>query len=403
MKYINNFELFNEAVGVPSGIVQTAQTLLDKLLSVKFDRASYEDLEDYPIELRDNFTIADFKFRNVNIYFKCHIIKEEKDKIKLVGVYVSRAYSLGKQNKKMIETTMDTDKSININFNFIINSEIYGKDVKDYFKENKKLVVSILSHELKHEYDSFKKPERDLISSSEYNVFSNASFEDIVPLNQFFYNLYYMHEIESLVKPSEMAGEIEELGITKKDFYKYFTSSEMFKKLNGIKNYTFEKLKQDLKFYIPQINNLLNSNDELKISMQNGQIDDEYIIEVILKLAFINLNNWKMENLESRMQINPFALAMGLLEDQILIDRERMLQSYQDKLMRFKDDYESFYTFEINKMSKLAEKIIKKIAKLYSIAKEETNETKKCIVDPKLHYKYIAKPYKIKLNKWSIE
>ena len=266
MKYINNFELFNEAVGVPSGIVQTAQTLLDKLLSVKFDRASYEDLEDYPIELRDNFTIADFKFRNVNIYFKCHIIKEEKDKIKLAGVYASRAYSLGKQNKKMIETTIDTDKSININFNFIINSEIYGKDVKDYFKENKKLVVSILSHELKHEYDSFKKPERDLISSSEYNVFSNASFKDIIPLNQFFYNLYYMHEIESLVKPSEMAGEIEELGITKKDFYKYFTSSEMFKKLNGIKNYTFKKLKQDLKFYIPQINILLNSNDELKIS-----------------------------------------------------------------------------------------------------------------------------------------
>jgi hypothetical protein len=173
----------------------------------------------------------------------------------------------------------------------------------------------------------------------------------------------------------------------------------MFKKLNGIKNYTFEKLKQDLKSYIPQIKRLLNSNDELKTLIQTGQIDNDYLIEIILKLAFINLNNWKMDDLESRIQINPFALAMGVVGDQILTDRERTLQSYQDKLMRFKDDYAAFYTFEINKMAKSAEKIIKKIAKLYSIAKEETNESKKCIVDPKLHYKYIAKPYKIKLKR----
>jgi hypothetical protein len=401
MKYINNFELFNEAVGVPSGMVQTAQTLLDKLLNVNFDRAFYEDLEDYPIEIRDNFTIADFKFSNINIYFNFYLAKEREDKIKLAGVQVSRAYTLGKQNKKMImiQTPIKTDKSININFNFIINSEIYGKDIKEYFKENKTLVVGILSHELKHEYDSFKKPARNLISSSEYNVFSNASFEDIVPLNQFFYNLYYMHEIESLVRPSEMAGEIEELGVTKKDFYKYFTSSEMFKKLNGIKNYTFEKLKQDLKSYIPQIKGLLNSNDELKTLIQTGQIDNDYLIEIILKLAFVNLNNWKMDDLESTIQINPFALVVGLVDDQILTDRDRTLQSYQDKLMRFKDDYAAFYTFEINKMAKSAEKIIKKIAKLYSIAKEETNESKKCIVDPKLHYKYIAEPYKIKLKR----
>jgi hypothetical protein len=150
----------------------------------------------------------------------------------------------------------------------------------------------------------------------------------------------------------------------------------MFKKLNSIKNYTFEKLKTDLKNYIPQIKKLLNSDDQFKSLMQNAMLDYDDFIEIILKLAFINLNNWKMDRLEDRMQLNPFAMILNLVSKEDIKDRERFIQSYQDKLMRFGDDYAAFYTFEINKMAKTADKIIRKIAKLYSNCQRRNQRSK---------------------------
>jgi hypothetical protein len=114
-----------------------------------------------------------------------------------------------------------------------------------------------MAHELKHGYDTFKKRTYNLSKHIDYTIFSNADFGRITPLTEFLFYSYYIHNIENLVRPTEMAASIELNKTKPNEFYKFFVESEIFQTLKKIKELTFEGLRYELMNYGSEIDELL--------------------------------------------------------------------------------------------------------------------------------------------------
>jgi hypothetical protein len=376
MKYIKKFQLFNEAVGVPSGIIETARSIYNDFINLNFDdvfddgfkKVPYWAIGANPVRLDGDYTIGDLKFNKIYLDFNFHVDEnKENSELILAGLSIKQESKIKKDSGKIKYINVDSNfnkSNIGITIDFICSKDSIGENVSKYFETNEAYLISKLSHELKHIYDGFKKSTRDIAASTEYDVYNGGSFGDVAPLRTFMYNMYYLHNIENLVRPSEMAGEIEALGITKEQFYKYFTNNEMYKKLDNMRKYTFEKMKEDLKEFIPQMKELLEIEDNIPPNHVDGFIKD------FLKFAYMNITHWKLESVSKAVAPNPLALILNLIPKGEVEDARTFFKEYHKKTTRFGKDYEKFFKFEINKMANTANKVIKKIAKLYSIAKE---------------------------------
>lgn len=376
MKYIKKFQLFNEAVGVPSGIIQTARSIYNDFTNLNFEdvfsdgfkKVPYWVIGGSPVRLDGNYKIGDLEFNKIYLDFNFHVDKDKKDNgLILAGLSIQQESKIKKDSGKIkyVNANVDFNKSyIGIALDFICSKNSIGEDVSNYFEKHESYLISKLSHELKHIYDGFKKTSRNIITSTEYDVYSGRPFNEIKPLGEFMYNMYYLHNIENLVRPSEMAGEIDALGITKQQFYKYFVNNEMYKKLDSMRKYTYEKLKEDLKEFVPQMKALLEIEDDIPAN----RVDN--FIESFLQFAYMNITHWKLEAVSDIIAPNPLAVIFNVVPKDELEDAKTFFKKYHNKVTRFGQDYEKFFKFEINNMANTANKVIKKIAKLYSIAKE---------------------------------
>ena len=69
-------------------------------------------------------------------------------------------------------------------------------------EKNKAGSVSSLAHELKHAYDNFKKPTEKVVDRSNYSGFQRSR-SGVRPMDQFMFKLYFINQIENLVRPTE--------------------------------------------------------------------------------------------------------------------------------------------------------------------------------------------------------
>jgi hypothetical protein len=169
-----------------------------------------------------------------------------------------------------------------------------------------------------------------------------------------------------------------------------------------IKNITYDKFIELLKNNIENIKEAFDKND----IDYSGMTDDE-IIKRLLDVTIINLNNFKGGSMKDILTQNFGEQIFGFLGK-----KKEYFKSFVNRLELDFQNSENFFKKEIKYMNINADKMIKKLAKLYDMAEDnpESNLSEITLVHDEVpkpttkfdtHFKYWSKEKKhpIKKNK----
>lgn len=363
MKHIKRFELFEMAMGVPEGNVEMANLAYQRLLDITDEEIS-ELLEDEKVRLKivGEFKINDFKFNIVSI----DITVSESDTLydqgrgpELAGMSFKDNPGIEKVDNKFFFKSSSNGVvrlGINIAVPFL---DMEPDNLIEFFEEKKVSMVASLSHEFKHAYDTFKKPIAKASDRTEYSAIGNVCF-GIKAIDNFFYHLYFTTTVENLVRPAELAGAINAGEIDKEQFLKFLKDNRTYKELNNARSYSYDKMKSDL----------LADVDLIRIRLREFNIEepesDEDVVDFILELAYDNLRHEKINTLHTfLMKADPSNILMALLGQEV---RFEYLDEYIEKISY--ENHKDFFENEIKRFIFVSDKVLKKLSKLYDMAKD---------------------------------
>jgi hypothetical protein len=267
------------------------------------------------------------------------------------------------------------DGSVELNIDYAQpndDEEWSGNKILDTMEKNKSNSISSLGHELKHAYDNYKKPVEKLVDRSNYAGFQRSR-SGVRPMDQFMFNMYFINQIENLVRPTESYVEMVSDGVvTKEQFLKFLLNSKTYKTLVEIRDSSFDKLVEDLKGYETEIDDYLNNTvDGYDSSSLN--IDDK--VKYFLKVfAFITAQ--KVHEVRKQM-VSPNIFQM-LFSSSLFggnDEADKFLENTLGDLIKMMDNPNKFYYTSIENMKKIAIKMMKKLSKLYSLINKDKTIT----------------------------
>ena len=362
--------LLIEALGVPEGIIDASENLYNKILYKVKSLSSID--EEFEIEMNVNMKISDFKIKKI-IVIVDFVETDQVDEVRYYNMAFHHKSKYDDPTKKIVSKPYDGIVKLSIGIAHPEDSNV--SDVIEYFKSHKNNITTSLSHELKHAYDDYKKPTTGVGNISRYLGVQSTNFP-FKPISNFLFTLYFIHSIENLVRPSEFATLMRLNKISKKDFYKFVSSSEMYRNLKNANNFTYEGLKEELKNETPKIKNFFkqqgwdipNSEDEL--------------IDELLRILYVNISNNTTEKIKSLMADNMFEQFLGFMGDK---------NDFFVKLAKFASRFDGrekdFYRYEEKNLKYISDKMLRKIFKLYAMANDDKNSIK----DWELHQKISGK------------
>lgn len=345
--------IISEKLGVPDNIAEAGELLYNKIMALIPNSIHIDDLVDEKFKIPVNIKIADMPIKEFNIGFQFEEYSENT--LAAVQHHSDSEYT----DDFKIETNASDE--IKIVFILLGDKDMLGKDVKDILSNDKNKMMGILTHEIKHHYDSFKNKYENLKTRVDYSAKSNVKVGNILPINQFIIDTYYVHNIENLVRPSELYSNIKSGEVTKSGFYKFFTEHKIFETLKRIKELTFNKFITILKNDINEIKDALDKN----YIDYRGLSDDE-IINKLLEITVVNLFNFKGEAMQGILTTGFMESIFGLKGK-----KKKFFEDYLKTIQLDMDNPENFFKSEIKKMNYLADKMIKKLSKLYDMTKSD--------------------------------
>ena len=355
----------NEALGVPEGILESAERLylmcFNRIVKITDPILNGSKKEEYNFTIKSNFKISDYTFTEISL----SIDFVEVDQVDLVELYSMAFGHQSKFNDRSLKlVTIVSPNEVKISIKFALTETAKISDVIELCKRSKDIMTASLAHELKHAYDHYKKPTESIPKMSRYHGAQQTGVP-IKPISVFLHYLYFVHGIENLVRPTEFSSLMKSSKISKKDFYNFLTNSEMYTMMRDINNFTYEKLKSELKNYIPQIDGVLN-----RFTNETFDTDEEKIDE-ILRIVYVNLVNNTLNTTKSIMSNNFFEGLMGFQGK-----KNEVFRKIVNYVMRFENNEKKFYLYEEKKFKHISGIMMKKLSKLYSMEKDEKSSIK---------------------------
>lgn len=351
-----------EAVGVPENIINSAIKLFDEIVNYLSSLDDIHSRDEYSTELKSDFRISDMKLKNVK--FKIQFVKKGNEDFAILLMGQSNKNFLN--DKFRVEAEVDENET-NIRMMLLTPIGFENDELLEFFTKNRNILIPIIAHELKHGYDEFKNNLKKVSDVTEYTIYSKSKFGKIKPLNDFLYFSYYIHNIENLVRPTEMAAHIKMQKITPKQFYDFFTKNEIFKTLKNIRNFSLKNLKEELKGYENVIDDVLKSINETY-----NNVDEK--IDRILELFYYNLVNWKNDQLINFIYpVDPSSPIFKIFQSD---ENDKYIDKYARNLSKYVNNYEDFYLDEEKYFQYTAFKMIKKLGRLYELTQENIMENK---------------------------
>jgi hypothetical protein len=378
MRYTKK-QLIRETLGVPEGLIEFATEIYHEFISKleKIKDKKIELLEAYKIKIEKPYKILDVDITSVVIDFSLQKI-DEMDEIIIAGFTQGSKVQLGPDfNLKYV-----SQPRIKITVRLIISEDATIQDVIDKLKDDENYTLPSFTHEIKHYIDGIKKPFEKHTERVKYQTATKIGFGDISPLNEFSYAVYFISAVENLVRPSELTHMLKMDKVKKENFVEFITSTRIFKELKKIQNFTLEGLKEQLKEYIPSIKKLFEMN-----SVDFDGMSDEELIDKALELYYVNLSNHLGTMMRERLTTSPIEQLIGFIGD-----KDVFFRKFVNEITKYQNDIDGFYLSQENKFHREATKMIKKLSKLYAHPVVEEQQT---IKNPKLWYKFIAKPMKL--------
>jgi hypothetical protein len=394
----SQLKLITEALGVPDAILDAAEMLYD---IVEKDIKTIDSIEDeYNFEGEINLELGDKKKIKIDSYE----LKVEIEKVEGHGDGVLAIISMGmsggfgfNRDVYMKETEPSTTLELTITFAVGENWEPSGLIQK--MEEDKDGQIASLAHEIKHKYDKQSKKYSLIGPDATYQATQRRSNFGISILDRVFFRyMYYIHGIENLVRPVEIASSMKSKNITKSQFLNFLQNNRVFRELTEIKKFTFEDFINGLKEDEDRLDALIEHIGE---DPSNMTIDQK--IDRVLEVAYIDLVNNRMEMFvkmteHSMDDMLKFAGQLGMLpphlEDKVkeLEKTDEIRQKFLKYVMKYQKNPTKFFEDEIENFQYIANKMLKKISKLYAMAKDD-EQVSESIINWDLHQKIMEKKY----------
>jgi hypothetical protein len=377
-KFIKLFDnLIKEVVGVPENILETTKKVYDLILD-ELDNFT-EKNEEYNFQINSEFKISDITFEQVNVF-----IKVETNEMIPKPMIISMATGLNSRfDSDDFKLKYHFDNSVDLKIQVALEEDWELNDLKDFFIEEKNEFLSSFAHELKHNFDFRKKKvenpktQVDYISSAEVSV-------GIPPIDKFIFSLYFTHSIENLVRPVELASLLSSNNVTKKGFYDFFTKTRLYEVLKSLQKDSYENFRSEIEMYLPDLREYLENNKGLK---NLDEKTDDQVIDIVLFLTYELLSNTKISQMHQMIMDSPLEMILGFIGE-----KQEFFNKFIKDVRRYKDPNE-FFRSQFDFFKIISTKMIKKLAKLYSISaddvsvKKETTESKS-IHNWDLYHKY---------------
>lgn len=346
----------SEAVGVPHNIYKTATEayilLFEEIKNVDLNGLESKDGETF--NLRSKFSISDYEFNNIKFTIK--IIKTSKlepNEFVISRTSISSEFlSPGKNDIKRETKAYDYLTMISIIYAPI---DYTKEELLNFIDTSKNNLISTLAHELKHGYDHYKMEYESAYERAKYESSARRSFR-IDAVDKFFHYLYYITITESLVRPTEVLADLLSNKINQKEFLKFLLTTDTYKTLKRISNFTLEGFKNELMGEMKQINKFFEA-----MNIDDTTMTDEDKVNEILKLIYINITNWKADSFKDLIRGGFEELIFGVSEK-----KEKIFQKFINSIQKYKTP-EAFFEHEANNFREVATKMIKKISKVYDL------------------------------------
>lgn len=394
----NQLNFINEALGVPDNILDAADMLYD---IVEQDIKSIDTIQDeYKFDGEIEFEMGDNKKIKIDSY-ELTVNIEEIDGYEGVVDIVSMgmAGSFGFNRDKFMKEN-EPSTTLELTITFAVGDNWDPKELIEKMEEERDEHVSSLAHEIKHKYDKQAKQFGLIGPDAEYQATQRRGTFGIPVLdNVFFRYMYYISGIENLVRPTEVAYAMKRKNITKSNFLDFLRDNRVFKEMVDIRNFTYNDFISRLKSEEDRLDALLNHIGEDPSNMSINQK-----INRVLEVAYIDLVNNRMEMFvrmtEHHMDdILKFGLDLGLLppnaQKQVegLKKTNEVRRKFMNYVMKYEKNPTKFFEDEIENFQYTANKMLKKISKLYAAAKEDEQPVSESILNWDLHQQIMEKKY----------
>lgn len=394
-------KLITEVLGVPDNILDAAEKLYDEVeghvKTIDETKEEYEFTGDLDFEIGDKKKV---KIDGYDLTIKTEKFDGYDQKPQVVSMAVSGSFAFDREKlKKVIEPS--THLEFTITFAVAENWKPY--ELFEAMEKDKTNQIASLAHELKHKYDKQVKPTGLVGHDAEYQA-TQAKDNFGIPVidHEFFRNLYFVSIIENLVRPTEMASQMKSLGVTKSGFLNFLQNERVYKELTKIKNFTFEHFISELKDQMYRVDALLEHIDE-----DPSEMTDDEKIKRVLEIVYISIVNTRMKffmDMTSKGTDNliEFGQQMGILPD-FMKDEAIALSKVNEvrkNFLNFTKRYENnpikFFKDECKKFNRVADQLLRKVSKLYDIAKDDEPQVSESILNWELHQKLMQKKYGVK-------
>ena len=389
----NQLRLITEALGVPDSILDAAEMLYE---IVENDIKSIDSIEDeYEFDGEIELKLGDKKIITIDSYeLKVEIEKVEghgDGVIDIISMGMSGGFSFNR-DVYMKETEPSTTLELTITFAVGKNWEPSGLIQK--MEKDKDEQIASLAHEIKHKYDKQSKKFGLMGPDAMYQATQKRGNFGIPPLDRVFFRyLYYIHGIENLVRPVEVASLMRSKNITKSQFLNFLENNRVFNELVEIKNFTFDDFINQLKENEDRLDALIDHIGEDPSEMT---LDEK--INRVLEVAYIDLVNNRMEifvqmtnhHMDDMLK---FGGQLGLLPSHLEKDVKKLEKTdevrskFLSYVMKYEKNPTKFFEDEIENFQYIANKMIKKISKLYAMAKDDQQPVEESIKNWELYQK----------------
>ena len=393
----SQLKFINEALGVPDSILTAAEEMFDIVVN---DVKSIDEKEDtYEFSGDLDFELGDKKKIVIDGY-ELTVNVEELDgydgNVLIMSMGMGQSFNFDREvMMKRIEPS--TTAEIEITFGVSENwepHELYGTIMKERVK-----YLSSIAHELKHKYDKQAK-ELDLVGrDAEYTATQRMSTFGIPVIDhKFFRYMYYVSIAENLVRTTEVASELKSKNITKSQFKEFLENNNVYKEFVEIKNFTFNSLIEGMKEQMDRVDALLEH-----IGTDTENMSENEKIDEVLNLVYVNLVNLRMGIFNDMIsnkadEIRNFLKLMSknvpsFMEDDDKEKMDNLRSKFLNYLIKFQNDPTEFFVAECEKFNYISTKMLKKISKLYAMAKDDEQPVSESIINWELHQKLMEKKY----------
>ena len=388
--------IINEALGVPDNILNAAEELFNivaqniKSINYKSDDYNFEGNVDIELGYNKKIVIDHYELlvdvKNYDGY--------EGD-VDIASMGMSQTF---KFDKDIMMKKIKPSTNASLTITYVVPEEWEPNQLYDALMNNKNEHLASIAHEIKHKYDKQSK-RIDLIGRDvKYTANQSISTFAIPVIDQkFFRYLYYISIAENLVRPTEVASKLKSENITKSQFRGFLENNRVYKELMEVKNFTYEKLIEGMYERMDRVDALLDHINE-----DTSQMTDQEKIKRVLELVYINLANIKLETFDEMVSSKEdglkqfFKQLMGgvpsFMSDDNEKNMEQLRQKFISSVIKYEKDPLKFFQVECEKFNYVATKMLKKIGKLYAMAKDDepVNES---IINWELHQKLMEKKY----------